>query len=89
MNPESLTWRLLTAEELTNVYLNEMRRDFPAGEQVNNQGQIAMYLVEDAHEPIIGKDIFDKVQHMKGKIKLREQAETIELTPIQAMVPLL
>ena len=32
MNPESLTWRLLTAEELTNVYLNEMRRDFPAGE---------------------------------------------------------
>ena len=28
MNPESLTWRLLTAEELTNVYLNEMRRDF-------------------------------------------------------------
>ena len=32
MNPQSLTWRLLTAEELTNVYLNEMRRDFPAGE---------------------------------------------------------
>ena len=22
----------VTAEELTNVYLNEMRRDFPAGE---------------------------------------------------------
>ena len=32
MNPENLTWRLLTAEELTNDYLNEMRRDFPAGE---------------------------------------------------------
>ena len=32
MNPENLTWRLLTTEELTNVYLNEMRRDFPAGE---------------------------------------------------------
>ena len=32
MNPVPLTWRLLTAEELTNVYLNEMRRDFPAGE---------------------------------------------------------
>ena len=28
----TLTWRLLTAEELTNIYLNEMRRDFPAGE---------------------------------------------------------
>ena len=25
----TLTWRLLTAEELTRVYLNEMRRDFP------------------------------------------------------------
>ena len=32
MNPESLTWRLLTAEELTRVYLNEMRRDFPPTE---------------------------------------------------------
>ena len=32
MTPETLTWRLLTAEELTSVYLNEMRRDFPAGE---------------------------------------------------------
>ena len=26
------TWRLLTGPELTEVYLNEMRRDFPAGE---------------------------------------------------------
>ena len=25
-------WKLLTAEELTNVYLNEMRRDFPPSE---------------------------------------------------------
>ena len=32
MNPETLTWRLLTADELTRVYLDEMRRDFPAGE---------------------------------------------------------
>ena len=32
MNPENLTWRLLTADELTKVYLNEMRRDFPQSE---------------------------------------------------------
>lgn len=32
MIPENLTWRLLTAEQLTRVYLDEMRRDFPAGE---------------------------------------------------------
>lgn len=28
----NFTWRLLTADELTRVYLDEMRRDFPAGE---------------------------------------------------------
>lgn len=32
MIPEQLTWRLLTAGELTKVYLNEMRRDFPPSE---------------------------------------------------------
>ncbi len=29
MNPVTLTWRLLTADELTRVYLHEMCRDFP------------------------------------------------------------
>ncbi len=28
----TLTWHLLTADELTRVYLDEMRRDFPASE---------------------------------------------------------
>lgn len=28
----NFTWRLLSADELTRVYLEEMRRDFPAGE---------------------------------------------------------
>ena len=32
MNPVTLTWRLLTADELTRVYLDEMRRDFPQSE---------------------------------------------------------
>ena len=32
MNPVPLTWRLLTTEELTKVYLDEMRRDFPQSE---------------------------------------------------------
>lgn len=32
MKPTTLSWRLLTAEELTCVYLDEMRRDFPPGE---------------------------------------------------------
>lgn len=32
--------------------------DFLTGRQVKNQGQLAMYLVEDALEPIIDKDLF-------------------------------
>ena len=31
MCTKTFTWRLLTGPELTEVYLNEMRRDFPAG----------------------------------------------------------
>ena len=29
MCTKTFTWRLLTGPELTEVYLNEMRRDFP------------------------------------------------------------
>ena len=32
MCTKTFTWRLLTGPELTEVYLNEMRRDSPAGE---------------------------------------------------------
>ena len=32
ITPEQLSWRLLTASELTRVYLDEMRRDFPPTE---------------------------------------------------------
>lgn len=32
MDASTLTWRLLTAKELEQLYLNDMRRDFPAGE---------------------------------------------------------
>ena len=39
------------------------------GRQVKNTGQKEMYLVENAHEPIIDQETFDKVQKMKGQIK--------------------
>lgn len=32
MNASALTWRLLTTDELEQLYLNDMRRDFPVGE---------------------------------------------------------
>lgn len=39
--------------------------DFLSGKQVKNRGQLAMYLIENAHEPIIDKVTFDIVQKMK------------------------
>ena len=43
--------------------------DFLTGRQVKNTGQKEMFLVENAHEPIIDQETFDKVQKMKGQIK--------------------
>ena len=43
--------------------------DFLTGKQVKNTGQKEMYLVENAHEPIIDQETFDKVQKMKEQIK--------------------
>lgn len=41
--------------------------DFLTGKQVKNRGQLAMYLVENAHEPIIDRTTFDTVQKIKGE----------------------
>ena len=43
--------------------------DFLTGRRKKNIGQLASYLVEDAHEPIIGRETFELVQRMKGNIK--------------------
>lgn len=42
--------------------------DFLTGRQEKNEGQFDMYLIEDAHEPIIDKETFDRVQKMKRYI---------------------
>lgn len=44
-----------------------------------------MYLVEDAHEPIIARETFDKVQEMKGKIK--RQADAHQDEKLQILEP--
>lgn len=43
--------------------------DFLTGKQVKNDGKLEMYLVKNAHEAIIDRETFDKVQKMKGNIK--------------------
>lgn len=44
--------------------------DFLTGKQVKNRGDLDMYLIEDAHEAIIDKKTFEKVQARKGHIAL-------------------
>ena len=43
--------------------------DFLTGRKEKNRGQVEMYLVENAHEPILDRETFDRVQEMKGHIK--------------------
>ncbi len=43
--------------------------DFLTGRQIKNRGQLEMVQIENAHEPIIDQETFDKVQEMKGLIK--------------------
>ncbi len=49
--------------------------DFLTGKKGKNRGQLEMYLVENAHEPIIDQETFDRVQEMKGHIKHAVQME--------------
>ena len=39
--------------------------DFLTGKQVKNRGELSMYMVENAHEAIIEKKIFEAVQAKK------------------------
>lgn len=43
--------------------------DFLTGKQEKNCGQLAMYMIENAHEPIIERELFERVQKIKGRIK--------------------
>ena len=60
--------------------------DFLTGKQEKNKGQLAMYLVEDAHEPIIDRETFEKVQQLKGQIKKQEQYKETDSREVQSMV---
>ena len=61
--------RMLSNEK----YIGEVRMqktftaDFLTGKREKNRGQLDTYLVENAHEPIIKREIFELVQKMKGQ----------------------
>ena len=48
MKPQNLTWKKLTADELTRVYLDEMHRDFMRG----SIGQTLPVLFETEHDGV-------------------------------------
>lgn len=45
--------------------------DFLTGKQEKNKGELAMYLIENAHEPILDRTTFERVQELKGRIKTK------------------
>ena len=45
--------------------------NYLTGKQEKNDNKLDMYLVENAHEAIIEREVFDQIQKMKGKIKKR------------------
>lgn len=47
--------------------------DFLTGRREKNIGQLASYLVENAHELIIDRETFELVQKMKGSIKAKKE----------------
>ena len=72
--------RMLSNEK----YVGEVRMqksftaDFLTGRREKNIGQLDLFLVEEAHEPIIDQETFELVQRMKGNIKQRKEIHQIE-----------
>ena len=59
--------------------------DFLTGKKEKNRGQLEMYLVENAHEPLLAQEMFDRVQQIKGQIKRQEQRKTSQSEVTQRM----
>lgn len=71
--------RMLSNEKYVGQVLMQKTytSDFLTGKKEKNLGQLSMYLVENAHDPIIDQETFDQVQKMKGQIKHVEKMEQV------------
>ena len=75
-------WSTFTIDRtLSNEkYVGEVRMqktftvDSLTGRREKNEGQLDAYLVENSHEPIIGREIFELVQRMKGNINSKQMS---------------
>ena len=80
---KTCTWRLLTAPELTDVYLNEMRRDFPSSELK----PLSMILTSEAEGLAHTWGIFDGDQLAAYLLMVRPQGMRISQLDYFAVLP--
>ena len=59
--------RMLSNEKYMGILLLQKTYtpDFLTGKQKKNRGELSMYMIEDAHEAIIEKEVFEAVQKKK------------------------
>ena len=80
---KTFTWRLLTPGELTDVYLQEMRRDFPAGELK----PLSMILTSEAEGLAHTWSVFDGETLAAYLLMVRPEGSAISQLDYFAVVP--
>ena len=80
---KTFTWRLLTPGELTDVYLQEMRRDFPAGELK----PLSMILTSEAEGLAHTWGVFDGETMAAYLLMVRPDGSAISQLDYFAVVP--
>ena len=80
---KTYTWRLLTPGELTDVYLQEMRRDFPAGELK----PLSMILTSEAEGLAHTWGVFDGGTLAAYLLMVRPQGAAVSQLDYFAVVP--
>ncbi|MCM1271776.1 MAG: recombinase family protein [Ruminococcus flavefaciens] len=61
--------RILSNEKYVGDVLMQksFTEDFLTGKRKKNDGELAMYFIENDHEAIVSREIFEKVQNKKSK----------------------
>jgi len=67
--------RILSNEKYVGNIISQKTytKDFLTGKQVKNNGELPQYFIENNHQPIILKDIFDEVQKEKARRSLKSE----------------
>lgn len=75
----SVVHKILNQEAYTGILLLQKTYvDSQKGRSVPNTGKRTQFIVEEAHEPIISKELFDNVQKEKARRNLRQKGERDE-----------